>query len=69
MESRGRRGPSKRKLAQDNEFDLFRKVIRGEVVRSNQFELDDEGDVYDIVDESRYHEIVKERRTGPVGYL
>ena len=62
--SRSRRGPSKRQLARDAEFDSLRKVLRSDELRSEQCKLEDEGDVYEVVDESRYHEIVKQRRTG-----
>lgn len=64
--SRSRRGPSKRQLARDAEFDSLRKVLSSDVLRSEQYKLEDEGDVYEVVDETRYHEIVKERRAGAV---
>ena len=66
--SRSRRGPSKRQLARDAEFESLRKVLRSDEVRSEQYKLDDDGDVYELVDEARYHEIVKERRGGPVRF-
>lgn len=64
--SRSRRGPSKRQLEQDAEFASLRKILNTDELRSEQYQLDAENDVYEVVDEARYHEIVKERRTGPV---
>ena len=60
--SRSRRGVSKRQLAQQAELASLRKVLHGDVLRSEQFKLDAEEDVYEIVDEKRYQEIVNQRR-------
>ena len=61
--SRSRRGPSKRQLARDAEFDSLREVHSSDVLPSEKCKLEDEGDVCEVVDESRYH---KERRAGAV---